>query len=153
MLCRWALNEGQDFVVNNQVAGVDFATLHCWPDKCGQQHTVTREASPHTAYSISSHVLLHAAGWTTTCNSNLRGCGSMPQMRRRSASRCALHLTLLLHVLLAPTLVVMRHSRHSIKRVAACAGAHGGVWEMVSYVLGGPTVSRRYLPSHIMARQ
>ena len=54
MLCRWALNEGQDFVVNNQVAGIDFATLHCWPDKCGQQHAVTREGSPHTAYSISS---------------------------------------------------------------------------------------------------
>ena len=34
MLCRWALNEGQDFVLNNQVAGIDFATFHCWPDKC-----------------------------------------------------------------------------------------------------------------------
>ena len=91
MLCRWALNEGQDFVLNNEVAGIDFATFHCWPDKCVQQHAMTPRASPHTAYHAGSHALLHVAGWMTTCNSKLPGCGSMPQMQRRWASRCALH--------------------------------------------------------------
>ena len=98
MLCRWALNEGQDFVPNNQVAGIDFATFHCWPDKCVQHHAMTREAFwlpfRKIAHHVGLHIFLHAAGWTMTCNSKPHGYGSMPQMQQRWASRCAGHHTL-----------------------------------------------------------
>lgn len=26
--CRWALSQGQDFIANNQVPQIDFATVH-----------------------------------------------------------------------------------------------------------------------------
>jgi mannan endo-1,4-beta-mannosidase len=29
---NWAADMGQDFMANNAVAGIDFATLHVWPD-------------------------------------------------------------------------------------------------------------------------
>ena len=28
----WAAETGQDFVANNAAEGIDFATLHSWPD-------------------------------------------------------------------------------------------------------------------------
>ena len=145
MLCRWALNEGQDFVLNNQVAGIDFATFHCWPDKCVEQHAVKQEASPQTAHHAGSHILLHVAGWMTTCSSKMRGCDSMPQTQRRWASRCALHQTLPLLLLgvVALRLLAMHHSRRSSKRVATCAGTHGGVWQVVGSALAGNVMLRR----------
>lgn len=30
--CRWANGQGQDFLANHQVAGIDFATFHSWVD-------------------------------------------------------------------------------------------------------------------------
>lgn len=30
--CRWAFGQGQDFIANHQVAGIDFATFHSWVD-------------------------------------------------------------------------------------------------------------------------
>ena len=87
---RWAANEGQDFVLNNNVAGIDFATFHCWPDKCVHLHLAMRAASLPPCHHVCSPALLHAAGWTTACNSRRRGCGSMPQMQQSWGSRCAL---------------------------------------------------------------
>ena len=37
---RWALNEGQDFVLNHRVAAVDFVSIHCWVDKCARARRI-----------------------------------------------------------------------------------------------------------------
>ena len=35
-LCRWALSQGQNFIANNQIPQIDFATVH----RCGTAFSV-----------------------------------------------------------------------------------------------------------------